>query len=32
MVPVKTTPEIGGGGTKVNGKGGEFMYDVFDTR
>jgi hypothetical protein len=31
MIPVERTPEIGGGAMKENGRGGEFMYGVFDT-
>jgi hypothetical protein len=30
MIPVETTPGIGGG-MKENSRGGEFMYDIFDT-
>jgi hypothetical protein len=28
MRPVKTNPEIGGGGMKENDRGGEFNYDI----
>jgi hypothetical protein len=31
MIPVETTPGIGGGGIKENGWRGEFMYGIFDT-
>jgi hypothetical protein len=31
MIPVETTPGIREGGYKGNGRGNEFMYDIFDT-
>jgi hypothetical protein len=31
MILVKTIPEIRGGGMKENDRGGEFIYDIFDT-
>jgi hypothetical protein len=31
MIPVKNTPGIGKGGKKEYDRGGEFIYDVFDT-
>jgi hypothetical protein len=30
MMPIETTPGIGGGGIKENGRGSKFMYDIFD--
>jgi hypothetical protein len=31
MIAVETTPGIGEGEMKKNGRGGEFMYDILDT-
>jgi hypothetical protein len=31
MIPVEAISEIRGGRIKENGRGGEFMYDIFDT-
>jgi hypothetical protein len=33
MIPAETTPGMGSGGLglKENGRGGEFMYDIFGT-
>jgi hypothetical protein len=30
MIPVKTTPGMGGGGIKENDRGDEFKYDMFN--
>jgi hypothetical protein len=31
MIPVKTVPEIGGGGMKESSEGGDLKYNIFDT-
>jgi hypothetical protein len=31
MMPVETVPGIGAGGMKESSRGGEFMYDIFNT-